>query len=153
MYPKNFYCQFGNNTQVLVFFLLKMNEKLGLSQSECWKITGNDTRSVKPLGHQQWFESESQQHKVKSWPDLSYTVRSCWKCSLYLTNLIRHFPNWFVWFEVLIGCIDINYRPQGKVMFSEASFCFTIGLMATQSLLVLLTVQSVCILVECFLVM
>ena len=43
--------------------------------------------------------------------------------------------------------------PQGKVMFSEACvILFTIGLMATWSLLILVTVRSVRILLECFLV-
>ena len=38
-------------------------------------------------------------------------------------------------------------------MFSQASLIlFTISLMATRSLLVLVTVRSVCILLECFLV-
>ena len=45
-----------------------------------------------------------------------------------------------------------NYRPQGKVMFSQACVILsTIGLMATRSLLNL--VISVCILLECFLVL
>ena len=45
------------------------------------------------------------------------------------------------------------YRPQGKVMFSEACvILFTIGLMATLSLLILFMVWLVRILLECFLV-
>ena len=40
------------------------------------------------------------------------------------------------------------YRPQGKVMFSQAP---TIGLMATRSLLILVTARSVRILLEYFL--
>ena len=46
-----------------------------------------------------------------------------------------------------------HYRLQGKVMFSEASVILsTIGLMATRSLLILVTAQSIRILLECFLV-
>ena len=45
------------------------------------------------------------------------------------------------------------YRPQGKVMFSQASVILsTIDLMATRSLLILATARSVSILLECFLV-
>ena len=48
----------------------------------------------------------------------------------------------------------VYYRPQGKVMFSQASVILsTIGLMDTRSLLILVTARSVCILLECFLVM
>ena len=46
------------------------------------------------------------------------------------------------------------YRPQGKVMFSQVSVILsTIGLMPTRSLLVLVTVRSIRILLECFLVL
>ena len=46
------------------------------------------------------------------------------------------------------------YRPQGKVMFSQASVILsTIGPMATRSLLILVTVRLVRILLECFLVL
>ena len=49
--------------------------------------------------------------------------------------------------------IDASYRPQGMVMFSQASVILsTIGLIATRSLLILVTVRLVCILLECFLV-
>ena len=45
------------------------------------------------------------------------------------------------------------YRRQRKVMLSRASvILFTIGLMATWSLLVFVMVRSVCILLKCFLV-
>ena len=45
------------------------------------------------------------------------------------------------------------YRPHGKVMFSKASvILFRIDLVATRSLLVLVTAWSVHILLECFLV-
>ena len=48
----------------------------------------------------------------------------------------------------------VCYRPQGKVMFSQASVILsTIGLMATRSLLILVTARSVRILLECFLVL
>ena len=47
--------------------------------------------------------------------------------------------------------IYYHYRPQGKVMFSQASVILsTVGLMATQSLLILVTTRSVRILLECF---
>ena len=45
------------------------------------------------------------------------------------------------------------YRLQGKVMFSQAYVILsTISLMATGSLLILVTAWSVCMLLECFLV-
>ena len=45
------------------------------------------------------------------------------------------------------------YRPQGKVMLSQVCvILFTIGLMTTQSLFILVMVWLVCILLECFLV-
>ena len=54
--------------------------------------------------------------------------------------------NWIVDF-----CV--HYRPQGKVMFSQACvILLTIGLMATRSLLLFVNARSVCILLECFLV-
>ena len=46
------------------------------------------------------------------------------------------------------------YRPQGKVMFSQAGVSlFTICLMATRSLFILVTSLSVHNLLECFLLL
>ena len=46
----------------------------------------------------------------------------------------------------------LYYRPQGTVTFSEACvILFTISLMASRSLLILLTARLVRILLECFL--
>ena len=48
---------------------------------------------------------------------------------------------------------QVYCRPQGKVMFSQAPvILFTIDLIATRSLLILVTVRLVHILLECFLV-
>ena len=53
----------------------------------------------------------------------------------------------------LIIVLYYYYRPQGKVIFSQASAILsTIGLMATRPLLNLVTAPSVCIPVDCFLV-
>ena len=57
-------------------------------------------------------------------------------------------------FEI-VSYIDLYVcRPQGKVMFLQASVILSkIGLMATRSLLILVTERLVCILLECFLVL
>ena len=55
-------------------------------------------------------------------------------------------------------CISLDcyfYRPQGKVMFSQASVSHSVHNRPhgfTRSLLILVTAQSTCILLECFLV-
>ena len=54
----------------------------------------------------------------------------------------------FTFFYATVPC----YRLQGKVKFSQASVILsTIGRMATRSLLILVTLRSVRILLECFL--
>ena len=54
----------------------------------------------------------------------------------------------------MVLIIHYYYRPQGKVMFSQASVILpTISLMATGLVLVLSTVWSVRILLECFLML